>query len=134
MKSQFLKFSPIRGKAKAVLLSAFALSAFALSVFPSGASASLNEYTGNNLPGHVWTVGNGAFLPNERWIHGEAETTSSVCVGPVTYDGSYHMPYGWGCSPSGVSWEFPKINAAAGLYNPNSGTFHHFRVVASGWE
>jgi hypothetical protein len=83
MKSQFLKFSPIRGKAKAVLLSAFALSAFALSVFPSGASASLNEYTGNNLPGHVWTVGNGAFLPNERWIHGEAETTSSVCVCPM---------------------------------------------------
>jgi hypothetical protein len=133
MENPVLGLSPIRGKAKALLLSLFALSVFALSMFPSGASAaSENNYSGNTLPGGTWTTGNGVVLPGEYYIWANANTTSNICIGPVTYDGSFHAPYGWSCAPPNWSWVFSDITAAAGLYNPNPGTIHGFNVHAQG--
>jgi hypothetical protein len=119
---------------KRLLISAFALAAIALAMFASIASAfSSNSYNGKNLPGHTWTTGNGVVLTNEYLVEGKANTSSSVCVGPVTHDGSgFHMPYGWRCENQQSYYGFPDINAAAGLYNPNSGTFGEFSVLAYG--
>lgn len=118
-----------RPTAKGLLLSSFALVALILAIFASSASASWNEYHGRNLPGHTWTTGNGVVQPKLWRIDGGANTTSSVCVGPVTHDaGGYHFPYGWTCSKSESIWTiFPTtIEAADGLYNPNSGTFGEY--------
>lgn len=132
MENPVLRLSSSR-KAKALLLSVFALAAIVLSMHPSGASAqTANEYSGKNLPGHTWTTGNGVVLGNEFMINGRANTTSSVCVGPVTYDGTFHAPYGWSCNTEQQQWVFSPITAAAGLYNPNAGTFGSFFVLAWG--
>lgn len=134
MKKRSLRLSAVRGKAKALLLSVLALSVFALSMLPSGASAyTHNEYSVRALSGHVWTIGNGLLVNNEDSMVAQAETSSSICVGPVTYDGSYHMPYGWGCKPFQVVWEFTPITAYSGYYNPNNGTVYNSTVVASGF-
>ena len=118
-------------KVNRTLLVSIILAALAFSALPSIASAS-NAYTGKNLPGHSWTTGNGVVLTNESLISARAETTSSVCVGPVTHDsGGFHMPYGWSCNPTSVTWSFAPITAAAGLDNPNPGTFTFFEVFAS---
>lgn len=78
-----------------------------------------------NLPGHTWTTGNGVVQPKLTIAQAWANTTSSVCTGPVTHDASgFHFPYGWSCSPETVYWYFSApIEAAVRLYNPNSGTF-----------
>lgn len=95
-----------------------------LLIHPIAAGASVNEYEGKNLAGHTWTT-NGIVQPklviSEAW----ANTTSSVCAGPVTHDAAgYHFPYGWSCSPESVFWYLPaEIQAASGIYNPNAGTF-----------
>jgi len=95
-----------------------------------GASMAQAElFGGKNLPGHSWTTdGNVVGLYYER---GEANTTSSVCVGPVTHNNEgYHFPYGWSCESGGISeWKFAEISAAAGIYNPNSGTFGEWSVL-----
>jgi hypothetical protein len=132
MANPVLSPSSVSRKAKALLLSAFALTAIVLSIYPSGASASGNEYSGHNLPGHTWTTGNGVVLTGENFIAGYANTSSSVCVGPITYDGTFHAPYGWRCMPENPSWSFSPITAAAGLYNPNAGTFQNFAAIAYG--
>jgi hypothetical protein len=120
-------------KLKAALVSAFAVLVVALSVYPSGASAAVNAYEGRNLPGGTWTAGNGVVLAQENYILGQGETTSSVCVGPITHDGSgFHTPYGWACAPSVREWSFAPIAAAAGFYNPNPGTIKWFQVYATG--
>jgi hypothetical protein len=113
------------------LLASLILAALAISALPSVASAS-NAYTGRNLPGGSWTTGNGVVLGGEKVISAWAETTSSVCVGPITHDsGGFHAPYGWSCNPHAQTWEFSPITAAAGLYNPNPGTFTYFEVYAN---
>jgi hypothetical protein len=121
----------INRKVNKTLLASLILAALAFSVYPSIASAS-NAYSGKNLPGGSWTAGNGVVLTGENVISGRAETTSSVCVGPITHDsGGFHAPYGWTCNPTGVTWNFAAITAAAGLYNPNPGTFTFFEVFAN---
>lgn len=133
MDSPLRRFSLDRVKTKTLLLACLSLAAFAFSVLPGSASAfSENQYHGTSLASHTWTTGNGVVFRHEFLIAANAETTSSVCVGPVTYNGSFHMPYGWECSPNDVQWVFPEIEAAAGIYNPNPGTFHNFNVVAWG--
>jgi hypothetical protein len=126
-----LKFSKAGRKARRLALSGMAIAALALSIYPAAASAGgFNEYKGRNLPGHSWTTGNGVVIP-EFVIGGGANTTSSVCVGPVTHDaGGYHTPYGWDCSTTRLEYFFPEITAAAGIYNPNAGTFGEFSVTA----
>jgi len=131
MLTQVLRAYPTRQKAHSALLAGVILAALIFSINPSIASAS-NFYSGKNLPGHTWTAGNGVVLSPERVISASANTTSSVCVGPVTHSGSeFHFPYGWTCNPHAVTWEFAAINAAAGLDNPNPGTFGEFEVFAN---
>lgn len=116
--------------AKGLMLSSLALIAlvFAISASTASASSGVNEWEGKNLPGHTWTTGNGVvqskLIDAEAW----ANTTSSVCTGPVTHDASgFHFPYGWSCSPEWVDWYFSApIEAAVGLYNPNNGTFQKY--------
>jgi hypothetical protein len=124
----------ISRKSKALLVSAFAVLVVALSMYPSGASAGgFNAYQGFNLPGGAWTAGNGVVLANESSIYGIGHTTSSICVGPITHDGSgFHAPYGWACAPETREWNFTPITAAAGFYNPNPGTIKWLEVYASG--
>jgi hypothetical protein len=127
------RLSPVSRRANRLLLFGLILAAIAFSIHPSGASASINEWSGRNLPGHSWTTGNGVVLPGEFLIGGGANTTSSVCVGPVTHDGSgFHMPYGWKCDTERVEWFFTSITAAAGLDNPNAGTFGTYGANAFG--
>jgi hypothetical protein len=118
---------------RSVLLSSFALIAVLFTIFASSASASSwNEWHGRNLPGHTWTTGNGVVQPKLWRIDGGANTTSSVCIGPVTHDaGGYHFPYGWTCGKTSSTWTiYPTtIEAADGLYNPNSGTFGEYGAV-----
>jgi hypothetical protein len=115
-----------------VLLATCLPAILAVSLYPSVASAATNAYTGKNLPGKSWTTGNGVVLSGERLISAWGETTSSVCVGPVTHDsGGFHMPYGWACNPHAITWEFTPITAAAGFDNPNPGTIPFFEVFAS---
>jgi hypothetical protein len=110
---------------------AVAVAAFLVPINASIASAS-NFYSGRNLPGHTYTTGNGVFLNPESVISAVANTTSSVCVGPVTASGGeVHFPYGWSCNPHAVTWEFTPINAAAGIDNPNPGTFGEYEVYAN---
>jgi hypothetical protein len=131
MTLQILKSHATRLKTHRVALAGVTVAALVFSAAPSIASAS-NYYSGKNLPGHTYTTGNGVFLYPEDVIVGEANTTSSVCVGPVTASGGeVHMPYGWSCSTHEVSWEFTPIDAAAGIYNPNPGTFGEYEVYAN---
>jgi hypothetical protein len=92
------------------------------------ASASLNEWSGKNLPGHSWTTGNGV-VQSALWrVDAGARTTSDVCAGPVTHNAEgYHFPYGWSCNGGEAIWRIEgRIEAAAGLDNPNSGTFTEY--------
>lgn len=131
MLTETLSTFPTRRKPQSALLAAVILAALVFSALPSIASAS-NFYSGKNLPGHTWTAGNGVVLSPERVIAANTNTTSSVCVGPVTHSGGeFHFPYGWSCNPHAVTWEFAAINAAAGLDNPNPGTIGEFEVFAN---
>jgi hypothetical protein len=131
MSPQIRRSYPVRQKAHRVLLAGVTLAALIFSVQPSIASAS-NFYSGKNLPGHTYTTGNGVFLYPEGLISAVANTTSSVCVGPVTVSGGkVVIPYGWSCNPHSVTWEFAAINAAAGIDNPNPGTFGEYEVYAN---
>jgi hypothetical protein len=133
MTSPILRLSPASRKAKRLLMSGFILAAAVFSIYPGSASASENGYNGKNLPGHTWTIGNGVVLTNEDLIQSTSNTSSSVCVGPVTHDGSgFHAPYGWHCEKNGSDWSFSAITAAAGFYNPNSGTIGEYSVLAYG--
>jgi hypothetical protein len=128
-----IRFTAAGRKATGLLVSGLALLAAVLAIYPSGASASTNSYSGKNLPGGTWTTGNGVVLSKEFLIGGGANTTSSVCVGPVTHDGSgFHTPYGWSCATRTKEWFFASITAAAGFYNPNPGTFGEYSVNAFG--
>jgi hypothetical protein len=110
------------GWSRRAIVGAAAALVLAMSLFPALADA--YEYGGQNLPGHTWTTGQGIYVPNESTIFGNATTSSNVCVGPVTHDaGGFHFPYGWSCAPTQVFYTFPRITAAVGIYNPNSGTF-----------
>jgi hypothetical protein len=118
-----------RGLSAAILTLVVVIAALSASY----ASAAEYNYTGTNLPGGVWTTGNGTHLPNLFVERGWANTTSSVCLGPVTHDASgFHFPYGWACNPP--TWErfFPEINAAPGILNPNPGTIGKFEVRSLG--
>jgi hypothetical protein len=123
---RYITAKPTNGR---MVVTGIALIALVFAIFASSASASWNEYSGRNLPGHTWTTGNGVVQPKLWRIDGGANTTSSVCVGPVTHDASgYHFPYGWTCGKTESIWTiFPTtIEAADGLYNPNSGTFGEY--------
>jgi hypothetical protein len=128
---QSLTVRSTRHRAPRVLLVGMIVAALVFAVIPSIASAS-NAYSGSNLPGHTWTAGNGVFLYPENYIYAWANTTSSVCVGPVTVSGGKaQIPYGWACNPGSEGWEFSPIDAAAGIDNPNPGTFNFYEVYAS---
>jgi hypothetical protein len=111
-----------------LLLPVVVLIAAILALSVGSACASVNEYEGKNLPGHTWTAGNGVVLPKLVISQAWANTSSSVCTGPVTHDaGGYHFPYGWSCSPESVYWYFSApIAAAVGVYNPNNGIFQKY--------
>jgi hypothetical protein len=131
MVTPILRANSTRQKAHRMLLAGVILTALMFSLHLSTASAS-NYYSGKNLPGGAYTTGNGVFLYPEDVIVAEANTTSSVCDGPVTVSGGQpQFPYGWSCYPHEVSWEFPAIDAAAGIDNPNPGTFGEYEVYAN---
>ena len=119
-------------KLNGLLMAGCAIVVLMIAALPSSARAAENEYKGKELPGKSWTAGNGVFLHQEFDILGWANTTSSVCVGPVTYNGTYHMPYGWACATEKEEWIFTALEAAAGIYNPNPGTFGKYEVKALG--
>jgi hypothetical protein len=119
---------------KRLFVSVFALVTVVMALSASSAFAGWEEfeYSGRNLAGGTWTT-NGRVAPALWAIYGEANSSSSVCVGPITHDaGGYHAPYGWACAPHSRTWEFAgsPIAAAAGIYNPNPGTFGTFLVHA----
>jgi hypothetical protein len=94
-----------------------------LAVVASGASAYINQFGGRNLPGHTWS-GGGYYAAGLFETVGEAETTSSVCTGPMVKSGTgYAAPYGWACRVRQVVWEFPELTGFGAVYNPNSGAF-----------
>jgi hypothetical protein len=113
---------------KKTLLVSLAIFTVFCSLATSFANASVNEWEGKNLPGHTWTTGNGVVQPKLVIAQAWAQTTSSVCTGPVTHDATgFHFPYGWSCSPEAVYWYFSApIAASVGLYNPNGGTFQRY--------
>jgi len=79
----------------------------------------------HNLTGKTWTCGK-CQTGTVHFEYAQAqESNSSICVGPVTHDGSgWHTPYGWMCKNHEVSWEMtPLANASPAVYNPNAGTF-----------
>lgn len=115
-----------------LVLPALAASVIALAVLAAKADAYVHEYTGHNLPGHTWTTGDGVVVTELDLSHAQANTTSSVCTGPIIYNGSFQAPYGWQCATTDVQWTFPKINAAPAIYNPNSGTFGSYGVIGYG--
>src|SRR5579884_1270542 len=91
------------------VLALAAVCAFALAVLVPTASAYINSFGGRNLPGHTWS-GGGVYGPGLFETLGEAETSSSVCTGPIVKSGSgYVAPYGWACKPVQVVWEFPEL-------------------------
>jgi hypothetical protein len=94
-----------------------------LAAVAAGASASIDQFGGRDLPGHAWGGGH-VYGPGLFETVGEAETSSSVCTGPVVKSGGgYVAPYGWACHPVQVSWVFPQLTGLGAVYNPNPGTF-----------
>ncbi len=131
MNKPVLRIAQVCQKAQRMFVLAPVIAAVVVALLPATANAEANGYSGRNLPGGSWTTGNGVFLSGEDFISASVPTTSSICVGPVTYNGTYQAPYGWKCEhPYSVSWSFSPITAAAGLYNPNPGTFTSFEVYA----
>ena len=131
MSVQSLVAHSTRHRAPKVVLAGLIAAVLVFALIPSVASAS-NAYSGSNLPGYTWTTGNGVFLYPEDYIYAWANTTSSVCVGPVTVNGGQpEIPYGWACNPGSEGWEFSPIDAAAGIDNPNPGTFGSYEVYAN---
>lgn len=96
-------------------------------IVPASASAGAYNWGAKNLPGGVWD-GSGAVEANEYYESANAETTSTVCIGPVQKSGGgYTAPYGWKCNPGRlVQWEHTALTAESGVYNPNSGTISSF--------
>jgi hypothetical protein len=52
----------------------------------------------------------------------KANTTSTICVGPIQKSGGgYVAPDGWGCHAGGsVEWEYTPLTAFPAFYNPNN--------------
>jgi hypothetical protein len=123
---------PSRWRPRMSLFAALALSAVALLVLPGFAAACITQESAARLPGGTWTAGNGKFTPGLYQINGRAATSSTVCVGPITYNGTYQAPYGWGCHPTSTEFGFPQIYAASGFYNPNPGTEENLSWIGYG--
>jgi hypothetical protein len=104
----------------ALLVAAFVATLAIAMTASSAAQAGIFEF--KNLPGNTWSCGH-CTVEGIHFEDAEASSASSICVGPVTYNGSWHAPYGWTCKGGQVSWEFAGLSAAAAAYNPNSGTF-----------
>jgi hypothetical protein len=115
-------------------LATLAACAVALLLIAALAAASANAVTdnwvGRNLPGYNWT-GSGYYAANLWWEGVEAETSSSVCVGPVQKSGGgWIAPYGWTCGRTSITWNHPLITGMAAVYNPNPGTIPYFKALA----
>ena len=106
------------------------VAALAMAMAGAGAArAGITEI--RNLPGKTWTCGS---CESGTWHsqYAEAyESASTICVGPVTYNGSWHVPYGWTCAGHVAHWEYTPISSYPGVYNPNSGTF---KLIFSLWS
>jgi hypothetical protein len=83
-----------------------------------------------NLPGNTWTCGSCEFGTWHDQYAEAHESASTICVGPVTYNGSWHAPYGWTCAGHLATWQYSPISAYPGVYNPNPGTF---KLISYGW-
>jgi hypothetical protein len=100
-----------------------------MSLSAADAQAGYQQWGAHNLPGHVWD-GSGLYVNGLYYERVEAETSSSVCVGPVVKSGGgYVAPYGWKCSARIASWEWPALTGEAAVYNPNSGTIPSFSAI-----
>jgi hypothetical protein len=93
-------------------------------------SAGAYSWGGRELHGKEWTS-DGVFDAGLYYERVEPNTTSSTCVGPVQKSGGgYVFPYGWKCTTSNPTWEHTALTAAAGFYNPNSGTVSSWSGLA----
>ncbi len=113
---------PRRGlKLKGALLAA----AVAAVVMAMPGVASAGVWGLKSLPGKTWSI---VELIGPGLHHQVAydHTTSTLCVGPAEQVGKeFRFPYGWGCQSGGaVEWEYPPLEAAPAVYNPNSGTMY----------
>lgn len=123
----------VRPRMLRVLLVSFALVAVLFAILAGDASAQEVRFSGRSLPAHVWTCGNCVEQSSLHSSIGQAETSSSVCAGPVRYNGSsWEAPYGWGCHPFEVIYEYPNIAAFSAIYNPNSHAFGPYTLVGYG--
>jgi hypothetical protein len=109
----------VRRMALAGMVAAALMVASVMALHPPSAHAGL--WSEKYQPAKSWSIVEeiGAGL-HEQFAR--AETTSTICVGPIQKSGGgYVTPYGWGCHAGGeVEWEYPALTAFPAFYNPNS--------------
>ncbi len=128
-----MEYATTRSTAKRALLASLALIIVMLAIFAGNASAQEVRFAGLHLGGKTWTCGKCVLQGSLDLTAAWANTTSSVCTGPVTYNGSWHMPYGWSCESERVNgFSFPAVSGFAAIYNPNAGTFGEYEFVGFG--
>lgn len=104
---------------KFALMCAGALASLVLALSWGAANAHAEWWFVGKLPGKAWTSEAAEHVLSFQ-IQSEETYGRSLCVGPVTYSGGYHFPYGWACNKFRVIWEYPAISAHQGVDNPNS--------------
>lgn len=129
-----MQYATARSTTIRALLASVALVMVMFTIFAGNASAAEEvRFAGLHLGGKTWTCGKCILQGSLDLTAAWANTTSSVCTGPVTYNGSWHMPYGWACEPERVNgYTFPAVSGYGAIYNPNAGTFGEYELVAYG--
>jgi hypothetical protein len=109
----------LRRTALAGAVAAGVMLASVMAVHPPSANAGV--WSEKYQPAKSWSIVEeiGAGL-HYQWAR--AETTSTICVGPIQKSGGgYVAPYGWGCAAGDqVEWEYPALTAFPAFYNPNN--------------